>query len=59
MLSRPRTHTHKLTHAQAQKLKVNIVHVGVAELLFISHLTNVCVCTRLVANNEYTRFHPC
>lgn len=33
-----------LTHTRAAKLKVNIVHVGVAELLFISLLTSVCVC---------------
>lgn len=33
-----RTHS----HTQAEKLKVNIVHVGVAELLFISLLTSVC-----------------
>ncbi len=50
-------HTRSLT--QAQKLKVNIAHVGVAELLFISRLTDVCVCAGLVANNVHTEFHPC
>lgn len=34
------------THTHTQKLKVNIVHVGVAELLFISLLTSVCVCVQ-------------
>lgn len=54
MLRRTHTRTHKLT-----KLKVNIVHAGVAWLLFISYLTKVHVCIRLVVNNEsYTEFHP-
>lgn len=54
-----------LSHTQVKKLKVNIVHVGVAELLFISLLTSVCVCIGLVCelmcavNNEYTEFYPC
>lgn len=38
------THTHT---TQTQKLKVNIAHVGVAELVFISLLTIMYVCTGL------------
>lgn len=51
-------------HTSSLKLKVNMVHIGVAELVFISVLTIMSVCTRLdctpvcAANNEH-EFHPC
>lgn len=51
-------------HTSSLKLKVNMVHIGVAELVFISVLTIMSVCTGLdctpvcAANNEH-EFHPC